>query len=115
MARIVYVYALPESLRKDVEGCPGRVGLRALTSREEIDASKVGGYDLTKSQYEAVMRAICELDGKTVTLGTGEVEKFWESCGPKIRALLLQAYNRLSTASEAESTDFFKSEQVKAA
>lgn len=113
MGKIVREYTIPQSARADGLACV--VCLRELTSREEIDASRVGGLDFMKSQYEAVKRAICALDGKPASVADGEVDAFWERCGPKVRALLLKAYIRMSSATEAEDADFFASETVKVA
>jgi hypothetical protein len=114
MARVVHEYAIPESLRQGSEGLPSKVGLRELTSREEIDANKVGGLDFMRTQYEAVKRAICELDGKKVSIADVELDKFWDAAGPRLRALLIKTYNRMSSATEEEDRAFFESEQVKA-
>lgn len=113
MPRLVHTYTIPETLRSD--DCPTKtVGLRELKSREEIDANKVGGLDFMKSQYEAVKRAVCSLDGKAVTVADPALDKFWEDCGPRVRALLIKTYNRLSSATEEEDKSFFESEQITA-
>lgn len=111
MSKIQYEYEIPKSLRNGTQAA--KVTMRPLTTREEIDASKAGGFDLMKTQYEAVKRSICALDGKSASIMDGEVDKFWEEAGPKLRSLLLQAHNRLSSANMEESDSFFASEQVR--
>jgi hypothetical protein len=104
-------YTIPESLRWD--GGPTSIALRSLSAGEEIQASKVGGLDFTKTQYDAVKRAICEADGKPVNYANGEVDKLWEQAGPKMRALFVKAFNKLTSPSEQEDGDFFASRSVK--
>src|SRR5262245_39118273 len=110
--RPVHEFAIPQSLRNG-GSVPAKVGLRALTADEEIQASKSGRFDLMRTQYEATKRAVCELDGKQPA--DGDVDKFWESCGPKLRGLVVQAYNKLSTATTEEEQSFFASETVRVA
>jgi len=113
--KTIYTYKIPESLRAGAENMPSKVGIKLLTSEQEIAASKAGNYNLMKSQYEAVKRAICELDGKTVDLADATVDRFWDNCGPKIRKLLMEQYNRISTTTEEEDESFLSSEEIRVA
>lgn len=111
MIRPVHTYTVPTSLR--FEGGPIQIGLQPLTAEQEITASKVAGFNLLKSQYEAVKRAIVEFDGKGANFADGQVDEFWDKCSPKLRALLLGAYSKITSASEEEEAGFFGSEQIK--
>jgi len=113
MIRQTNEYTIPASLRG--EGIPEKIGLRPLTAEQEIQASKVGGFNLMKAQYEAVKRAIVELDGKPAKFADGEVDILWDKMSPRLRALLVAAYSKLTTASEEEEASFFGSEQMKVA
>lgn len=111
MPRTIHEYEIPPSLRWD--GGPSTVGLRALTVAEELTASKVGGLDYMKAQYEATRMSIASIDGRPVAVKDGEDVALWERGGPKLRSLLVQAYNRLSSPSADEADGFFASATVK--
>jgi hypothetical protein len=115
-SKVIHTYKLPEALRKSPSGgdLPESIGLRELTADEELQAHKVGRFDNMKTQYDAVKRSIAEVDGKAASYADGGVDKLWEACGPKVRALLLEAYNRISSPTADEEKDFFKSEEVRA-
>ncbi len=107
---VVYNYKLPASLQRP--GCAKTVGMRELTSEEEIRAIKLGDFDYMRAQYEATKMAICVLDGKPVDVANNEADVFFEQIGAKGRTLLMKAHNKLSGPSKEEETDFFKSEAV---
>lgn len=108
-ARSVHVYTLPKALANGVTA----IGLRTLTAEEELRASKAGRFDLMKANYEAVKLSIVEFDGKPVSNGEGAIDLFWNRVDPKVRSLLLQAYNKQTSPSVEETEDFFASEQIK--
>jgi len=107
---VAHVFTIPKTLQKD--GVAKKVGIRELTSDEEITASKVGNYNIAKTEYESVKMSICSLDGKSTSNADGDVDAFWNKCGPKVRTLLLKAHNRVNTPQKDEDEDFFKSETV---
>jgi len=111
LPKVVHEFTVPEKLRN---GGPIKIGMRLLTASEEEAASKMGGFNMFKTQYEAAKRSICELDDKPVEAAKGEVEKFWETAHPRLRSLVLQEYQRLSTPSEEEESSFFASENIRA-
>jgi hypothetical protein len=111
MAKAIYTYTIPESLR--TEGGPSSLGLSLLTVDQELTASKIGRFDTMKTQYEAAKMAIAQADGKDVMNGDGAIDVLWEKVGPKMRALVLQAYNEISSANGEEEAAFFKSRSVK--
>jgi len=111
--RVVREFTLPESLiGKDSIG-PRKVALRQLSADEELMASKIGRFDIMRAQYAAAKLSIVELDGKPVHYADTVLEAFWERSDPRVRSLLLQAYNRLSSPTKEEEEDFFGSEVVK--
>lgn len=103
-------WELPDSLRGEHD--PKRIGLRVLTSEQELMAAKLGRHEFTRQQYAAVKLAIATFDGQPVTSGSKQVESFWEHAHPKVRSLLLAAYNKLSSPTSEEEEGFFKSESV---
>ena len=109
-SKIVYKFTIPETLRGN-HGVAS-IKMRELTSREEIDASRVGGLDFTRAQFEATKRSICMLDSRPVSIAGDEIDRFWEDAGPRLRALLISAFNRLHSVTQEESKDFFASQEV---
>lgn len=108
-ARGIYTYTLPSTLANGVKS----IGLRVLTAEEELRASKAGRFDLNRINYEAVKLSIAEFDGKAIGNAEGEIDKFWNRVDPKVRSLLLQAYNKLTSPSLEETASFFGSEVIK--
>lgn len=104
-------YTVPESMR-DASKQPAKVSFRQLTADEELTASKAGKFDVMRSQYEAVKLSIVAVDGKPVSVADGTVDSFWEHADPRLRSLLIDAYNRLSSPTREESASFFKSAQI---
>lgn len=111
--RPVHTYTIPESLRDKSGLVPAKVGMVQLTAEQELLASKLGQYQLLKAQYAATKLSIVEFDGRAVNASSAEVDKFWERVDPRVRNLLLQAYQKLATPSDDEEADFLKSEEVR--
>ena len=111
--RAVYEYSIPESLGGGKAGIPLKVGLVQLTAEQELMASKIGRFDMTKAQYTAAKLSIVEMDGKPTDQADGGIDSFWDKCDPRVRSLMLQAYNKLSSPSKEEEESFFASEVVR--
>lgn len=110
--RVVYEYTLPESLGGGKGGIPKKVSLAQLTAGQELMASKMGRFDVMKAQYAAAKLSIVALDGSPIDPADGALEAFWEHTDPRIRSLLLQAYNKISSPSREDEESFFGSEKV---
>lgn len=108
-ARETITYTIPESLRDSETKRPSNVTMRALTADEELTASRLGRFDVMKSQYAATKLSIVALDGAPVSTADGSTDAFWERSDPRLRSLILQAYNKLSSPTQAEEDAFFKS------
>lgn len=111
-SRAVYTRPIPETLRTE-DFAHKTVGMRLLTCDEELQASKLGGFDVVKTRYEATKLAICEIDGQSVHNGEGVLDSFFERGGPKMRRLLVDGYSRMSAPSQEEQEAFFGGEKVK--
>lgn len=112
MARAVHTFTVPESLRNGNDPNPAKIGMQQLNADQELMASKSGKFDYMKAQYAACKLSIVEFDGKRLPPDE-TVDVFWDKADPKLRSLLLQAYNKLSSPSDEEDAAFFKSEEVK--
>lgn len=104
-------YVIPESLRDSTKK-PAEVSLRQLTADEELQAARAGRFDVLKSQYEATKLMIVAIDGKAVSIADASVDSFWERADPRVRNLLVEAYNRMSSPTRGEQDDFFKSARI---
>lgn len=100
-------FTIPPSLQR--AGCATKVTLCELSVKDELGASRKGGYDMVKGTYEATKSAIYMLDGKRVSNAEGDVDEFFEKIGPKVRALLVSAYEQMHGPNKTEETDFFLS------
>lgn len=113
MARITFDFQIPVTLQSEKLGVKV-VSLRQLTSEQEITAQRLGRFDMLKTQYEAVKMAMAEFDGKAANFSNGDVDQFWEDAGPKLRSLLLQGYNKISSPDGEEEKSFFGSMKTRA-
>jgi hypothetical protein len=114
MAKAIHTYTIPESLRSAPNGSPSptKIGMQQLNADQELMASKTGRFDYMKAQYAAAKLSIVEFDGRKVD-PDGTVDIWWDKADPKLRSLVLQAYNKLSSPSTEEDESFFGSEEMK--
>lgn len=110
--RVAVTYKFPEPMRKAIPSCPTSVSMRALTADEELTASKLGKLDYMRSQYAAAKLAITAVGGKLVTTSDGSTDAFWEAADPKVRSLILQAYNKSCSPDQEDEDSFFGSAEV---
>jgi hypothetical protein len=106
-AKTVHTYTLPEGIRN---GGPTKVGIVQLSADQELLASKMGNFNFTKTQYAAVKLSIVSFDGRPVDHDS--VESFFDGADARIRSLLLQAYNKMTSPSRDDEDSFFKSEEI---
>lgn len=109
--KVLFDFTIPPNIR--YTGGPSEISLQLLTADQELTASRLGRFDVMKTQYEAVKLAIAALDKKVVSPATGEVDTFWEKIGPKGRSLILQSYNRVSAPSQEDEASFLASEKAR--
>lgn len=110
--RPIHTYPIPPTLQSE-DFKHTSVGLRLLNVDEELDASKLGRYDLLRTQYEAAKLSICEVDGKPIANDEGAIDRFFEDAGPRLRSLMIEAYKRMASPTREETTVFFGGESVK--
>jgi hypothetical protein len=111
----MYTYKIPEAIRKEMANgyqLPEKITMKALTASDELQAHRVGRAEYMRTQYDAAKRSIVQLDGQAVSYADGDVDKFWERCGEKVRSLILQAYNKRTSPNKDDEDAFFASEEV---
>lgn len=86
--------------------------MRPITVAEESRANKIsqskGGTG--EFAYEVLKAAIIEVDGAPLTWDNGAKDIFIDSLSPRVRSLLLKAFERLHVPQESDLDDFFRSQ-----
>lgn len=117
--RDTYDFTVPESIReaKKAKGVtlPKVITLRELTANDELQAARVGKFELAKVRYDSIKRAIAEFDGRAVSYADAEIDQFWETCGGKLRTMLLAAFEEMTAPSDKEQDDFLSSKKERLA
>jgi hypothetical protein len=113
-ARPIYVFDLPpvEAALDDLY-IKKSVGLRKLTMHEELEASDMSRKNSSRAGYCMLIKALVEVDGRTLDKANAEDERIVNNTDPSIRSLLIDAYTDLAGASEDSSALFLKSRKVK--
>lgn len=107
-ARPLYVYEVPASLDVGVRS----LGLVELTAGEELMAAKRASGDSMRLAYELSKEALRRLDDRALSAADGSIDVAWSAMSPKLRNLVLSAYNDLHAPAEAEVRGFLKSRTV---
>lgn len=107
--RPVYTYTVPESLG-DVGA--RSVGLVELNAGEELMAAKRAMNNPIQLAYELAKEALRAIDGRPLSLGDGSTDVAWGAMCPKLRNLVMAAYNDLHSPEAAEVKGFLKSRQA---
>lgn len=108
--RALYVFDVPDKLAHEVG--IASVGIVELTTEEELMATRRAGNDPIRLAYELARQALVQVNGKTVTLADGSADKAWESAHPKLRGMLMRAYNEVNQPTNTDVDSFLKSRQV---
>jgi hypothetical protein len=109
VARKYRIFTVPPKLR--VDGIE-KIGVRELTADEEKMAVRRVGGDSIAIAYELPKQALCEVNGKKVSLADGSTDKIWEQFSPQLRQLVLRAYAKSNNADDKDVDDFLESESI---
>lgn len=124
-ARAIYRYKIPASmagLARDV----ATIGLVEITPDEEIMATKRCSNQPIRLAYELSLEAFREIgmagplgqDGRPTVVShrlstaDGTADRVWRQLHPKIRTLVVTAYNELHNPKDGEAQDFLSSREV---
>lgn len=105
-------YTIPTDLQR--EGMAKKVTMYELSAKEEQQASARGMFNMVKATHEAAKASIGKFDGKRVDNSEGDVDEYWEACGPQVRALLCAAYEKMHGTDTKQEKSFFDSVEVEA-
>jgi hypothetical protein len=104
--RTEYVFTVPPTARVWSTD-PGTITMVELTFNEEQAASQAAKSHGRNAIYSLATRSVVAFDGKPLTWEANERERAIESCGPKVRALILQAFQKLHAPEDKGEVDSF--------
>src|SRR5256885_1253432 len=89
VARDVFTFKVPPKMaaRSGIQ----TIGLYELTTKEETQAAKRCGTDMSRMAYELTLAALASVNGKPVSMADGTAEEAWGKMGPKVRTLAMTA------------------------
>lgn len=112
--RPIYVFDLPdEVVALNDAYIKKSIGLVKLTMRDELAALDLAGGSSAKAGYYMVIKALVEVDGRTVNKADAEDEAILNYTDPVIRSLIVDAQTDISGNTKDTSAGFLKSRKVK--
>jgi len=109
-ARVQHVFNVPASM-VGVCGCSTLV-FHELTAEDEIMASKRARGDAGTLAYELAKASLAAVDGKRLSLSDGSVDRWFSHASPKVRGLIVTAYNEIHSVTQGDADAFLKSRKV---
>lgn len=116
--RVRRCYRIPQGARLHDDD-PIWVVVRELTGGEIDDAVKIAGthnrrtaMEMGKLALDQIGYGVEKTSIKQIKHEEGEHELIWDLLSPKVRALVLQAAQRLNSTTDEEDTSFFDSEET---
>jgi hypothetical protein len=106
--RIVHVFKVPEKLQKLVK--VKTVSLYELSVEEEIMATGRAGQNLLQITYRCAEQALAAIDSRPVSLSDGTADVAYAKMHPKLRQLVVRAYNAIHNPEKDELDDFLGSQ-----
>lgn len=107
--RVLYLYDVPDSL----SGFGVKeVGLVELTAEEEMMATRRCRGDAVRLGFELAKEALRRVDGRSVSTSVGSTDSAWNQMHPKVRSLVVQAYNDLHGTKQEETASFIRSRRA---
>lgn len=109
-ARPRFTFKVPETAR--MANDPHEITVRAITVGQESMANQAAEAPGVSVVYELLKHSIYAADGKPVLWDADSKDRFIESCSPKVRQLLMEAYKKVCMPSGKERDDFLSSMTV---
>jgi hypothetical protein len=107
--RPVHRFKVP---KESGEGTISSVGLVQLTITEEQQIGDAHAGKRTGLPLALAKATLVEVDGKAVTDANDSREIAWATMPPKVRSLVLMAYNKLHLPNDGDVDAFLLSEEV---
>lgn len=122
--RPVYVFKVPKTEHVQADGSKEEVpdvpdefvtdsfGLVKLDMDQETAAAERAGKNGAKLGYNLARMSLVQVDGRMLNKGEGEDEKILRHCDPAMRELIVEAYDKISSAPEGASKKMLASMKV---
>ena len=110
--RVMNFFTVPPEIVLD--SGVAEIGIVELTLNEEMTASKRAGVDMVAMAAELAKEALREVDGRTLSTPDLSADAFWRDCKPKLRQLILTAYNVVHNPGAANTAAFLSSRRQSA-
>jgi len=106
--RTIHTFQIPEIIGGEIKS----VGLVELTAAEELMAAKRVKTDPAAYTFQMAKAALAQVNGDPVSVVDGSADRAWERMGPKVRALVVTAWNDISQPTEEAVSGFLQSRKV---
>lgn len=119
LAELLFEYDVPADLQEPMRLPDGSalliksVLVRRLRAQDEVLAARRVGRDAARMVFELCQIAFAGVNGKRFDDGVSEGDAVWAVLDPRIRSLLMSAYQELNSAKETQQASFLKSCRVK--
>ncbi len=102
--RAYYTYDVPEKLAK--QSAIKSITLVENTAAEELMATKRSGGDPIRLALELGKQAVVAINGRPVSAGDASLDSAWDKMHPKVRNLVMHAYNTLHANTKEDGEAF---------
>lgn len=106
--RTRYTFKVPPKARMR-ESDPTSVTLVEITMKEQQEATRTAQANKVQVGLEMLKFAVVEADGKPLSWKGNEREIWLDQVSPKVRTLLLQAFNHIHAPADEDEADFLAS------
>lgn len=112
VSRPVYFFDVPEQMAGITK--IKSVGVHELTVQEEKEVNERAKNTVGMTMvFEMARAALCEVDGKPVSLSDGTTDVAWVEMGAPMRELVAAAAGQVNTPPQGALDAFLKSRQVR--
>lgn len=111
-ARTVHTFDIPEGLVKSTGTEIRTIGIMELTAEEEMMAAKRIQGEAVRLPFEQAKESMRYINGKLVQTHDGSADKVWADMHPKIRNMVVIAFNRVHQSGREDLDSFLNSGQI---
>ncbi len=108
--RETFRYTLPAHIQKETG--VATLTLVQLTAEEEIMATNRARNDQIRLAWELVKESVYAVNDQRTTSADGSIDKAWAGLHPRVRNLLMNAFNDLHNPTKEDAASFLGSRQV---
>lgn len=108
--RTMHTFTVPETLVAEVG--VAKISVSELTAEEEMMATRRSGGDQVRLVWELAKESLRRIDDMPVSTGNGTVDAHWNRMHPKLRQMVIGAYNSVHSPDRDESKAFLGSREI---